>query len=111
MQATYFYLTLDKILIAEKKSQQALAVIEKEPIEWGKLTGQALAYHALGREQDSNTALDGLIAKSAAFVKSNRAIPVSSIHVFIRLGPAFEVEDWYVRSGRRRHLLSMIRSR
>jgi TolB-like protein/DNA-binding winged helix-turn-helix (wHTH) protein/Tfp pilus assembly protein PilF len=62
-QATYIYLTLDKILIAEKKPQQALAVIEKEPIEWGKFTGQALAYHALGREQDSNTALDGLIAK------------------------------------------------
>ena len=63
MQATYFYLTLDKILIAEKKPQQALAVIEKEPIEWGRFTGQALAYHALGREQDSNTALDGLLAK------------------------------------------------
>ena len=46
-----------------------------------------------------------------AFVESNCAIPVSSIHVFIRLGPAFEVEDWYVRSGGRRHLLSMIRSR
>ncbi len=62
-QATYIYLTLDKILIAEKKPQQALAVIEKEPIEWGRFTGQALAYHALGREQDSNTALDGLLAK------------------------------------------------
>ena len=44
-------------------------------------------------------------------VESKRAIAVSSIHVFIRLGPAFEVEDWYVRSGGRRHLLSMIRSR
>jgi hypothetical protein len=33
------------------------------------------------------------------------------INVFIRLGPAFKVEDWYVRSGGRRHLLSMIRSR
>ena len=29
----------------------------------------------------------------------------------IRLGPAFEVEDWYVLSGGRCHLLSMIRSR
>jgi hypothetical protein len=48
---------------------------------------------------------------TTAFVESNRAIAVSSIHVFIRLGPAFEVEDWYVRSGGRRHLLSMIRSR
>ena len=44
-------------------------------------------------------------------MESNRAIAVSSIHAFIRLGPAFEVEDWYARSGGRRHLLSMIRSR
>jgi len=34
---------------------------------------------------------------TTAFVESNRAIAVSSIHVFIRLGPAFKVEDWYVR--------------
>jgi hypothetical protein len=39
------------------KPQQALAEIEKEPNGWGKLTGQALAYHALGREQDSNAEL------------------------------------------------------
>jgi hypothetical protein len=37
--------------------------MEKEPTEWSKLTGEALAYHALGREQDSNTALASLIAK------------------------------------------------
>src|SRR5216684_5866607 len=48
---------------------------------------------------------------TTAFVESNRASAVSSIHVFIRFGPAFKVEDWYVRSGGRRHLLSMIRSR
>jgi TolB-like protein/DNA-binding winged helix-turn-helix (wHTH) protein/Flp pilus assembly protein TadD len=62
-QATYVHLTLDKILIAEGKPQQALAEIEKEPSDWGKLTGQVLAYHALGRDQDSDAALDGLIAK------------------------------------------------
>jgi len=62
-QAAFVHLTLGKILIAERKPQQALAEIEKEPLEWGKLTGQALAYHALGREQDSNAALAGLIAK------------------------------------------------
>jgi TolB-like protein/DNA-binding winged helix-turn-helix (wHTH) protein/Tfp pilus assembly protein PilF len=62
-QAPYVHLTMDKILIAEGKPQQALVEIETEPSEWAKLTGQALAYHALGREQDSNTALAGLIAK------------------------------------------------
>lgn len=62
-QATYVHLTLDKILIAEGHPQQALAQIEEEPIEWGKLTGQALTYHALGREQESNAALGTLIVK------------------------------------------------
>ena len=45
---------------------------------------------------------------TSAFVESNHAIAVSSIHVFISLGrafrvEAFRVEDWYVRSGGRRH--------
>ena len=61
-QATYFHLTRGKILIAEGKPQQALAEIEKEPSDVNKFTGQALAYYALGREQDSNAALAALIA-------------------------------------------------
>jgi hypothetical protein len=48
---------------------------------------------------------------TTAFVESNRAIAASSAHVFIRLDPAFKVEDWYARSGGTRRLLSMIRSR
>jgi tetratricopeptide (TPR) repeat protein len=62
-QATYARVILGQILIAEGKPQQALAGIEKEPSEWGKLMGEILAYHALGRERDSNAALAGLIAK------------------------------------------------
>ena len=57
------HLTLGKILIAEGKPQEALAEMEKESLEWAKLTGEAVAYHALGREQDSDAALAGLIAK------------------------------------------------
>jgi tetratricopeptide (TPR) repeat protein len=63
-QATYVHLTMGEALIEEGKPQEALAEIEKEPIDWMKLTGQALAYHALGREQDSNAALGHLIAKN-----------------------------------------------
>ena len=62
-QVALVHLTLAKIFIAQGKPQQALAEIEKEPSGWGKLTGEALAYHALGREQDSNAALDNLMAK------------------------------------------------
>ncbi|HEY4050399.1 MAG TPA: winged helix-turn-helix domain-containing protein [Acidobacteriaceae bacterium] len=62
-QTTYVHLNLAKILIAKGKLQQALAEIEKEPSEWGKLTGEVLVDHALGRKQDSDTALAKLIAK------------------------------------------------
>ncbi|MCU1308919.1 MAG: Tetratricopeptide 2 repeat protein, partial [Candidatus Angelobacter sp.] len=62
-QSAYAHLNLGKILIAQGKPQQALAEFEMERAEWGQLTGKALAYHALGREQESNAALDGLIAK------------------------------------------------
>src|SRR5262249_27607016 len=62
-QAAFDHLTLGKILIAEGKPQEALTEIEKEPLEWGKLTGRAMAYYALGREQESNSALAALIAK------------------------------------------------
>jgi TolB-like protein/DNA-binding winged helix-turn-helix (wHTH) protein len=65
-QAAYVHLTLGKILIAEGKPQPALAEIEKETLAWGKLTGQVLVYHALGREQDSSAALAGLAAKHGA---------------------------------------------
>jgi TolB-like protein/DNA-binding winged helix-turn-helix (wHTH) protein/Flp pilus assembly protein TadD len=62
-RAALVHLTLGKILIAKGKPQQALAEIEKEPLEWGKLTGKALTYNALGHQQDSNAALADLIAK------------------------------------------------
>jgi TolB-like protein/DNA-binding winged helix-turn-helix (wHTH) protein len=66
-QAPLVHLNLGKILLAEGRPLQALAEMEKEPSGWGKLTGLALAYHALGREQDSNAALAELIAKHHTF--------------------------------------------
>jgi len=62
-KAPFAHLTLCEILLHAGKPQQALAEVEKEPNEWARLTGLAWAYHALGREQESNAALDGLIAK------------------------------------------------
>jgi TolB-like protein len=77
-QAPYVHLTLDKILIAEGKPQQTLAEIEKEPSEWGKLTGEGLAYHALDREQDSNAALATLIAK----YRTNGAYQIAQVYAY-----------------------------
>jgi hypothetical protein len=50
-------------------------------------------------------------ATAAALSRGNRASTASSIHLSIRFGPPSSVEDWYVLSGGRCHLLSMIRSR
>jgi tetratricopeptide (TPR) repeat protein len=62
-QAALAHAYLGKILIAEGKPQQALEEIEKEPIDWERLTDQAMAYHTFGREEDSNRVLNELIAK------------------------------------------------
>ena len=62
-RAALAHLTLGKVLIAKGQPQQALAEVENETLEWGKLTGEVLVYHALDREQDSNAALAALIAK------------------------------------------------
>jgi len=61
--AALAHLTLGKVLIAKGQPQQALAEVENETLEWGKLTGEVLVFHALDREQDSNAALAALIAK------------------------------------------------
>jgi Flp pilus assembly protein TadD len=62
-QASFVHANLGKILMAEGKPQQALAEIEKKPNDWEKLTDEAMVYHALGRERDSNKALAELIAR------------------------------------------------
>jgi TolB-like protein/DNA-binding winged helix-turn-helix (wHTH) protein/Flp pilus assembly protein TadD len=79
-QVPLVHLNMGKILLAEGRPQQALTEIEKEPSDWGKLTGLALAYHALYREQDSNAALAELIAKHHAF----SAYQVAQVYAYRR---------------------------
>jgi TolB-like protein/DNA-binding winged helix-turn-helix (wHTH) protein/Flp pilus assembly protein TadD len=94
--AAFVHLTLGKILIAEGKPQQALAEIEKEPLEWGKLTGKALAYHALGREHDSNDSLAGLIAKYGTDADYQIA------QVYAYRGQSDKSFDWLERAYKQR---------
>jgi tetratricopeptide (TPR) repeat protein len=96
-QAGFVHVTLGKILIAEAKPQQALAEIEKEPNDWERLTARALVYHALGREQDSSTALAELIAKhdtdSAYQIAEVYAFREDSDEAFEWLERAYEQRD------------------
>jgi predicted Zn-dependent protease len=90
------HFSLGKVFIAEGKLQQALVEIKKEPGEWGKLTGQAMIYHALGREPDSNAALAGLIAK----YNTDSAYQIAQAYAFRgESGKAFE---WLERAYKQR---------
>jgi tetratricopeptide (TPR) repeat protein len=86
------HFSLGKVFIAEGKLQQALVEIKKEPGEWGKLTGQALIYHALGREPDSNAALAGLIAK----YNTDSAYQIAQAYAF--RGESDKAFEWLERA-------------
>jgi TolB-like protein/DNA-binding winged helix-turn-helix (wHTH) protein/Tfp pilus assembly protein PilF len=77
-QAAFAHFTVGLTFIVEGKPKQALPEIENEPNEWGKLTVQAMAYHALGREQDSNAALAELIAKYG----TDSAFQIAEVYAF-----------------------------
>jgi TolB-like protein/DNA-binding winged helix-turn-helix (wHTH) protein/Tfp pilus assembly protein PilF len=56
------HLTRGQIFLAEGHSQEALAEIEQEISDSDKLSGEALAYAALGNRRESDEALKKLIA-------------------------------------------------
>jgi TolB-like protein/DNA-binding winged helix-turn-helix (wHTH) protein/Flp pilus assembly protein TadD len=95
-QAAIAHGDLGKILIAESKPRQALAEIEEEPTEWAKLTGRGLGYHALGREQESNTALTGLIAKYHALA----AYQIAEVYAY--RGESDKSFEWLERAYEQR---------
>jgi TolB-like protein/DNA-binding winged helix-turn-helix (wHTH) protein/Tfp pilus assembly protein PilF len=88
--------TLAIILILEARPQYALTEIEKEPSDWLKLTNQALAYHVLGRGQDSNAALAELIAKYNA----DSAYQIAQVYAF--RGESGKSFEWLERAYRQR---------
>jgi tetratricopeptide (TPR) repeat protein len=91
-QAAFVHETLGKVLLAKGKLQQALAETEKETNDWGKLTGEALVYHALGREQDGNAALADLMSKHA----TDSAYQIAQVYAF--RGDSDKSFEWLQRS-------------
>jgi tetratricopeptide (TPR) repeat protein len=61
-QLSSLHLSRGKILFSEGRQQDALAEMEKETGEWEKLSGESLAYYAVGRHEESDNALKKLIA-------------------------------------------------
>jgi len=54
--------TRGEVLLAQGRSQEALAEMEREPPGWSHELGMALAYHALGQRKESDAALARLIS-------------------------------------------------
>jgi TolB-like protein/DNA-binding winged helix-turn-helix (wHTH) protein/Tfp pilus assembly protein PilF len=95
-QAAFVHADLGEILVAEGKPQEALAEIEKEPNEWQKLTDQAIAFHSLGRGQDSNAALAELIAKH----QTDSAYQIAEVYAY--RGESGDSFEWLERAYKQR---------
>ena len=61
-QLSSLHLTRGKILFSLGRQAEALTEMEKETGDWEKLSGESLAYFALGRNAESEAALKKLIA-------------------------------------------------
>src|SRR5258708_306505 len=69
---------LGLVYLAQGRAQDALAEIEREQMGMWRLQGQAVAYYALGRKKESDTAFSELIAK----YQSQSAFLISEVYSF-----------------------------
>ena len=74
----------------------ALEEMEKETGEWEKLSGEALAYHALGRRAESDQALKKLIATR----QSDAAYQIAEAYAY--RGQIDEAFAWLERAYQQR---------
>jgi TolB-like protein/DNA-binding winged helix-turn-helix (wHTH) protein/Flp pilus assembly protein TadD len=84
------HLTYCQVFLSQARWQSALDEADKEPGDWEKLFGQALAYHALGRRTESENALQKLIATH----QKDAAYQVAEVYAYRgETGKAFEWLD------------------
>jgi tetratricopeptide (TPR) repeat protein len=95
-QLSSLHLTRGKILFSEGRPQEALAEMESETGEWEKLSGEALAYYALGRHEESDMALKKLIATH----QNNAAYQIAEAYAY--RGETDKAFEWLDRAYRQR---------
>jgi TolB-like protein/DNA-binding winged helix-turn-helix (wHTH) protein/Tfp pilus assembly protein PilF len=83
-----------QILLAQGRPQQALAEIQQEIGGDRKLFGEALAYHSLGRPQDSDAALQQLIVTR----QQDSAFQIAEVYAF--RGESDKAFEWLERAYR-----------
>jgi len=97
-QHASLHLIRSEILLMEGHPPEAVAEIEKETSDWQKLTGEALAYSAAGRHQDSDMALRDLIAKH----QNDCAYQIAEVYAY--RGEVDQGFEWLDRAYRQRDL-------
>jgi len=95
-QLSSLHLTFGQILLSEGQWQKALEEMEKETGQWEKLTGEVLAYHALGRREESDKALKKLIAAH----QNDAAFEIAEAYAY--RGEVRKAFQWLDRSYRQR---------
>jgi tetratricopeptide (TPR) repeat protein len=85
-----------QLLLAEGQVQKALAEMEQEPREDWRSFGEALAYHAAGRPQESDTALKRLIT----IRPSGWAYQIAEVYAY--RGEIDKAFDWMDRAYQQR---------
>ena len=95
-QLSSLHLTSGEIFLAQGRWQSALEEIEKETGEWEKLSGEVLAYHAVGRREESDEALKRLIATH----QNDAAYQVAEVYAY--RGEIDKAFAWLDRSYRQR---------
>ena len=66
------------VYLAEGRALDALAEIEREPMNFARLQGYAVVYYALGRTKDSDTALRELIVK----YQTDSSFQIAGVYAF-----------------------------
>jgi TolB-like protein/DNA-binding winged helix-turn-helix (wHTH) protein/Flp pilus assembly protein TadD len=95
-QLSALHLTRGKIFFSEGRPREALEEMEEENGEWEKLSGEALAYFALGRLGDSDKALKKLIATH----QNDSAYQVAEVYAY--RGETDKAFQWLDRAFRQR---------
>jgi TolB-like protein/DNA-binding winged helix-turn-helix (wHTH) protein/Flp pilus assembly protein TadD len=95
-QLSSLHLTRGKLLFSEGRRQEALMEMEEETGDWEKLSGESLAYYALGRREDSDNSLQKLIATH----QNDCAYQIAEVYAY--RGETDKAFEWLDRAYRQR---------
>lgn len=95
-QAAFVHFSLGELFLFQGKPQQALGEAEQESVDWAKSMLRALAYHKLGREGDSNAALNDLVRTH----QMDAALQVAQVYAF--RGQNDKAFEWLERAYKQR---------